>query len=41
MTSENTGQRIIFQIYSIQHPQIDQSYYNIPGFHTLVLANME
>ncbi|MFZ0511979.1 MAG: hypothetical protein WAM14_10260, partial [Candidatus Nitrosopolaris sp.] len=30
-TSENTEQRIIIQMYSIQHPQTDQSY-NIPWF---------
>ena len=31
--SENTEQRIIIiQMHSIQHPQIDQSHYNIPSF---------
>jgi len=31
--SENTEQRIIIiQMHSTQHPQIDQSHYNIPSF---------
>ena len=31
-TSENTEQRIIIQMYSIQHPQTNQSHYNIQWF---------
>jgi len=30
--SENTEQRIIIQMHSIQHPQIDSSHYNIRWF---------
>ena len=37
--SEDTEQRIIIiQMHSIQHPQIDQSHYNIPSF-LLSLSN--
>ena len=33
--SENTEQRIIIQMHSIQHPQIDSSHYNIQMYISL------
>ncbi len=44
-TSENTEQRIIIQMYSIQYPQTDQSHYDIPWFllshlHNLITYNI-
>ena len=32
LSHENTEQRIIIETYSIQYPQPNQSYYNIPWF---------